>query len=74
MVSWDRSGDLDQNLLEWRGILPPAHPPRAVDGAHSAAGIAVAAAMGHALSTRIWVYRILEAVGGDRGDGDIGRR
>ena len=59
-----------ENLLERRRVLPPTDAARAVDGAHGTTGIAVAATMGHALGARVGVD---EAVGGDRGDGDVAR-
>ena len=48
-------------LLEWSGILSSANPSRAVQGAHGTAGVAVAAAMGHALGPGI---RVEGSIGG----------
>lgn len=62
-------------LLEWRRVFPSPHPPRAVDRAHSTAGIAVPTTMGHALGASIWIYpvAIASCTGGNRGDGHIAR-
>jgi hypothetical protein len=43
------------DLLEGRGVFPPPHAARTVDGADLAARVAVAAAVGHALSPRVGV-------------------
>lgn len=43
------------NLLERGGILASADSPRAVDGAHGAASIAISSTMGHTLGSRIWI-------------------
>jgi hypothetical protein len=42
-------------LLEGRGVLPPSHAPRAVDGADLAARVAVPAPVGHALRPGVGV-------------------
>lgn len=58
------------NLLEWRRVLPSTDAARAVNRAHSTAGIAVAATVRHALGASIGVH---ESVGGNRGDRDAAR-
>src|SRR5690606_32943802 len=55
-------------LLERRGILSSADAPGAVDGADSAAGIAVAATMSHALGPGVRI----EAIVGNWGNGNAG--
>lgn len=50
VLSWP-----DHHLLVRGGVLATADPARAVDGAHGTAGVAVAAAMGHALGATIRV-------------------
>jgi hypothetical protein len=72
-VSCDACWSQQGTILKWCRVLPPTDSARAVDGAHSAAGIAVAATVGHALRPRVRVHRILEAVLGDGGDGDAAR-
>lgn len=45
------------DLLERSGILPPPHPSRRVDRAHSTARIAVSSAVGHTSDVRVRVFR-----------------
>ena len=51
----DRSRKRVANVLERGGIFPSANPSRAVDGADGAAGIAVTAAVGHALGAGVGI-------------------
>ena len=39
------------DLLERRRVLPPAHPPRTIDGADHAACVAISSSMRHALAS-----------------------
>lgn len=62
------------DVLEWGGVLPPPHTARAVDVAVLAAGIAVAAAVGHALGPGVGVVVHVRGRGGGhgRGHGEVG--
>lgn len=51
------------NLLVWSRILPSAYPPRAIDSAGGALGIAVTRTMGHAFRPGIWVDSIVLQIG-----------
>jgi hypothetical protein len=53
---FDENYQLD--LLEWSWVLPSSDPPRAVDCADCAAGIAVTSTMRHALSSSVWVHPV----------------
>ena len=46
------------DLLEWSWVLPSSDPPRTVDCADCAAGIAVTSTMGHAFSTSVWIHPV----------------
>lgn len=58
------------NLLERRGVLPPADTTRAIEGADSAAGVAVPAAVCHALGAgvRVDILAIVVRAAWNRGN------